>query len=239
MSQPRSSEKAFLERYDPEQFDRPSVTVDVVLLTVRDESLRCLLFRRAEHPHRSRWALPGGFVGIGESLDEAAARVLREKAGLRDLYIEQLYTFGEPKRDPRARIISVAYYGLVPEQRLSSANDGVLARLEEGASGSVRLVDAAGRSLQTAFDHGGIVAAAQARLRGKVDYAPVGFELLPATFPLRDLQRVHEAILGKAVNKDSFRRRMLATGLLEATGDLEERVGHRPAQSYRFAGRNA
>lgn len=231
----------FLAEYSASSFDRPSVAVDVVLVTVIDERLRVLLIRRHEHPSKGRWSLPGGFVGLKESLDEAAGRVLRQKAGLDNLYLEQLYTFGDIRRDPRTRVISVAYYALVPAERLAGSldhhDDRMLARLEVPWSGEeggpVGLLADAGQTLPIAFDHQSIVGMTVKRLRGKVDYAPIGYELLPATFTLRQLQVVHQAILARPLNKDAFRRRMLATGALKPTGRFESEVGHRPAELYR------
>src|SRR5262245_26740912 len=243
-------ERAFLAAYDVAVYERPSVTVDVVLLTVRDGSLWTLLGRRLQHPEKGRWALPGGFVGMAESLDAAAARVLSTKAALDDVYIEQLYTFGDPERDPRTRVISVAYYALVDARTLERAVDRMRAAVLGGArlvlarlhvpwpgetGGPVDALDPAGSALPLAFDHASILGTAVRRIRGKVDYAPIGFELLPERFSLRDLRLVHEAILGRELNKDSFRRRILDRGLVVATGEREQGVGHRPPELYRFA----
>jgi 8-oxo-dGTP diphosphatase len=235
-----SEEQAFLEAYNPAEFDRPSVTVDLVLLAPDDEGLLTLVLRRPEHPHKGRWALPGGFVGISESLETAAQRVLHEKTGLKGIFLEQLYTFGDPKRDPRMRVMSVAHMALVPREKFKGlrAESGQVARVEvpwageEG--GSIALLDQAGQRLQLAFDHEHIIALAIKRLRGKVDYSPVAFQLLPEAFTLFQLQKIHQAILGRQLNKDSFRRRMLATELLEPTGEVQVGVGHRPAALYRF-----
>jgi 8-oxo-dGTP diphosphatase len=213
------------------------------LLTAADGALEVLLLERAEPPDAGKWALPGGFVRIDESLDEAAARVLREKTGLSDLFVEQLYTFGHLERDPRGRVVSVAYYALLPAEQLASAGIGAgerarLARLrvpwpgEQG--GPVEALGAAGEALPLAFDHAEILGLAVKRLRGKLDYAPIGFELLPERFSLRALQQIHEWILGRRLNKDSFRRRMLATGQLEATGERRTDVEYRPPELYRF-----
>ncbi len=227
-------EAAYLDGYKPDDFDRPSVAVDVALLTVADNAMQVLVVRREEHPHKGRWALPGGFVHIDESLDVAAHRVLTEKADLRDVFIEQLYTFGEVRRDPRMRIISVAYYALVPASRLTTVASPTrrLARASMGPGATVGLhID--DRPVRAAFDHAGIVETAVMRLRGKLDYAPVGFELLADEFTLLDVQRIHEAVLDRPVNKDSFRRRMLATGDIVPTGARQENVGHRPAALFR------
>ena len=239
------AERAFLESYDPSQFEHPSLAVDVVILTVRDGALRVALVPRDLHPHKGKWALPGGFVGMGESLDAAAARVLESKAGQRSVFLEQLYTFGEPGRDPRTRVVSVAYYALVNTARLDglAERDVTLGRLRvpwKGESGGrVDVIDDAGTKLAMAFDHDRIIAMSIKRIRGKLDYAPIGFQLLPTTFTLRALQDIHEAILGTTINKDSFRRRMLASGQLMATGEQESAVGHRPAALYRFTRRSA
>ena len=234
-------EQAFLAEYDAAQFPHPSVTVDVALVSADQGRLRAVLMQRNEHPHRGKWALPGGFVGMDESLDQAAKRVLTAKVGISGIFLEQLYTFGQPDRDPRTRVITIAYYALVPASRLAvKLAPGVqLAGLQvpwHGEQGGVvRALDNAGRQLPLAFDHADILGLVVQRLRGKLDYAPIGFELLARQFTLRELQDIHETILGRTLNKDSFRRRLLASGLIEPTGKLEQDVGHRPAELYRFA----
>jgi 8-oxo-dGTP diphosphatase len=241
-------ELAFLATYDASRYPRPSVAVDVVLITVRDGAILALLGRRDDHPHRGRWALPGSFLRIDESLDAAASRVLATKAGLEDTFIEQLYTFGSPDRDPRTRVLSVAYYALVEPATLERAvaarddNGLILARLDVSwpgeTGGPVGALDA-GTPLPLAFDHADVLGMAVKRIRGKLDYAPIGFELLPDAFSLRDLRLVHEAILGRSLNKDSFRRRILDRGLVVPTGERAAGVGHRPPELYRFADRSA
>ena len=242
----RNSEEAFLAGYDASRFPRPSVAVDVALLSAGADGLHTVVVRRSAHPFKGRWSLPGGFVALGESLDDAAARVLARGASLRGVYLEQLYTFGDPRRDPRTRVISVAYYALVDRARfdaLETADDARVARIEvpwEGKTGGpVELKDAEGRAMGVAFDHEDILGMAVKRLRGKLGYTPIGFQLLPERFTLLDLQRVHETVLGRPLNKDSFRRRMLASGLLEATGAAQKDVDHRPAELYRFVKRSA
>jgi 8-oxo-dGTP diphosphatase len=242
-------ELAFLAGYDASRYPRPSVAVDIVLLTVRDGDVWTLLGQRRDQPAKGRFALPGGFVGLDDSLDATATRVLATKIGLSDVFTEQLYTFGSPARDPRTRVISVAYYALVESALLERAvevrheADLRLVRLavpwtgETG--GPVDALDEHGARLPIAFDHAGILGVAVKRIRGKLDYAPIGFELLPTTFSLRDLRLVHEAILGRALNKDSFRRRILDRGLVVATGEWATDVGHRPPELYRFADRSA
>jgi len=246
--QEKGSEAAFLASYDASAFERPSVSVDVALLSVVDGALYTLILRRAEHPSRGKWSLPGGFVRMEESLDRAAVRVLSEKAGTGPVFLEQLYTFGDPRRDPRTRVISVAYVALVDRARFAAAagkqrSELSVARLtvpwEGETGGPVELSDEMGASLPLAFDHAEILGMAVKRLRGKLDYTPIGFQLLPESFTLLDLQRVHETVLGRPLNKDSFRRRMLASGQLEATGAAQKDVDHRPAELYRFARRSA
>lgn len=240
---PEDAEARFLAGYDAADYERPSVTVDVVAMTVDGPGLGALLVRRREAPQRGRWALPGGFVGLSESLDRAALRVLREKAGLRGVYLEQLYTFGAPGRDPRTRVISVSYMALVDRDRLGKVaatrdGDAVLAQLEvpwSGQAGGPVGASAGNAPLITAFDHATILGTAVKRLRGKLDYAPIGAELLLEHFTLRQLQDIHEAIRGHEINKDSFRRRMLATGWLLATGERQADVAFRPAELYRLA----
>lgn len=244
---PRDDEARFLAAYDATRFERSSVAVDVALLSVAEGALWTVLLHRSEHPHRGRYALPGGFVGIREPLEAAAARVLARKCGLRDVFLEQLYSFGDPSRDPRTRVISVAHVALVDRARLLDASAGadalIHARLDvpwEGETGGpveVRRTD--GTPLPVAFDHADILGMAVKRIRGKLDYAPIGFQLLPPRFTLLELQRVHETILAHPLNKDSFRRRMLASGQLEATGESQRDVDHRPAELYRFIRRSA
>jgi 8-oxo-dGTP diphosphatase len=167
--------------------------------------------------------------------------------GLERVFLEQLYTFGEPGRDPRTRVVTVAYQALVDFARLEEAARGradvsvarVVVPWEGETGGPVELVRADGAALPLAFDHAEILGTAVKRLRGKLDYTPVGFQLLPDAFTLLELQRVHETVLARPVNKDSFRRRMLASGQLEATGRSQADVDHRPAELYRFARRSA
>jgi 8-oxo-dGTP diphosphatase len=234
-------DEAFLASYDPARFERLSVAVDVALLTASAGRLHALLVQRTVAPQRGSWSLPGGFVAPDESLDAAAARVLAAKAGLEDIFLEQLYTFGAVDRDPRTRVVSVSYYALVANERLSAdLHEGQrLVPLQVPWSGErggpVEALDADGQSLVLAFDHAAILGLTVQRLRGKLDYAPIGFELLPPLFTLRALQDIHETIRGETLNKDSFRRRVLASGLLEPTGRRQESVLHRPAELYRFS----
>jgi 8-oxo-dGTP diphosphatase len=211
------------DAYDPADFPPLAVTVDLVLMTVHDGRLAVLLQHRSEPPHKGEWALPGGFVRIDESLDAAARRILVDKAGLGDAWLEQLFSFGDPGRDPRMRIVTIAYFALVPAADLTAA-------LEDNDELTLAPLDALPA---LAFDHAAIVDHAAARLRGKLDYAPIAFALLPPLFTLRALQDVHEAILGTNLNKPAFRRRMLDKGWIEGSGEREEGGAFRPAELFR------
>ncbi len=240
MAKPTDDERSFLQTYVPGAFERPSLAVDIVVLSVVDQQLQALVLERNDHPRQGRWMLPGGFVGIDESLHDAARRLLRDNGGLSDVYIEQLYTFGDPARDPRMRIVSVSYYALVDAKRLRDSGLGARFRRVRvpwpgETGGPVDALDDRGRALDLAFDHCDVLGMAVKRIRGKLDYTPIGLQLLPERFTLRQLQHVHETVLATTVNKDSFRRRMLASGQLEAAGEREQAVGHRPAELYRFS----
>ncbi len=235
-------EEEFLQGYDPNRYERPSVSVDVAVLSARDGALHTVLYRREGPLFADAFALPGGFVGMNESLDAAARRLLRDKGGLEGVFLEQLYTFGAPDRDPRMRVVSVAYYALVDHTR-GLAGPGQICRLvvpwEGETGGPVEAVGPDGDEVEFAFDHADVLGLAVKRIRGKLGYTPIGFQLLPESFTLRDLQEVHETVLGREQNKDSFRRRMLQSGQLEATGERQLGVGHRPAELYRFVRRSA
>ena len=234
------NEQEFLKAYDASAFEHPSVTVDLVLMTVSEGALRALVIRRDKHPALGKWALPGSFVAMRESLDAAAKRVLKEKAHIGSAYLEQLYTFGDVQRDPRTRIITVVYFALLPESRFGrdKSQERCLAKIETAwkgeTGGPAEVLDATGAKLKVAFDHAEILGLAVKRLRGKLDYSGIAFELLPAAFTLRQLQEVHEAILCTRLNKPAFRRRMLDKGILKATGRFESGASFRPAELYRF-----
>jgi len=203
-----------------------SVTVDIVLFTIRDRRLKVLLIKRRAKPFANRYALPGGFVLETESVESAAVRELHEETGVDKVYLEQLYTFGDPHRDPRGRVITVAYYALVPEnQTLHAGTDAA-----EAAWFPVSNLPA------LAFDHRKIVEYAHMRIRNKLNYTNVGFELLPAKFTLTALQQVYEAILGEPLDKRNFRRRILERGIVTPVKEWAE-TGRKPAQLHRFSDR--
>jgi 8-oxo-dGTP diphosphatase len=206
-------------------YPRAALTVDCVVFGLDETDLKVLLIQRKLPPFQHAWALPGGFVRVDESIDDAAARELQEEAGVTDVYLEQLYTFGTLDRDPRERVVTVAYYALA---KLS--DHGIRAATDAMGVGWFGLDDLP----KLAFDHDHIVARAHERLRGKVRYAPIGFELLPPRFSLTQLQRLYEIILGTGLDKRNFRKKILAMDLLVETDEVEQGVRHRAARLYRF-----
>jgi 8-oxo-dGTP diphosphatase len=206
-------------------FPHPAVTTDVVILTIRDRKLKILLVRRAGEPYRGAWALPGGFVEPDEGLDQAAARELEEETGVTGVYLEQLYTFGEPKRDPRERVITVAYYALIPSDRL---------RLQAADDAEAVGWFAMDELPALAFDHADIIAMAHQRLVAKLDYSTIAFAFMSERFTLTELQEVYEIIRQEAVDKRNFRKWALALKEIQETKE-KRRVGiHRPAKLYRL-----
>lgn len=212
------------------EYERPSVTVDAVVFgcDLNDEGagLEVLLIERADDPFKGHLALPGGFVEMTTSLEDNVARELQEETGLTDIFLEQLYTYGEPTRDPRDRVISVAYYALVDRPRHLP-----IAGSDARRAGWYPVTDVLLKML--AFDHTQILKTAVQRLRGKLSYAPIGFELLPEVFTLARLQRLYETILDRRLDRMNFRKKILDTGVLSVVG-REERVSHRPATTYSF-----
>jgi 8-oxo-dGTP diphosphatase len=207
-------------------YPHPAVTVDCVIFGVDQPTvLQVLLIQRKIPPFAGAWALPGGFVGLDESLDEAARRELAEETGLKDVFLEQLYTFGTVDRDPRERVITVAYYALVnltehPVQADTDASDAGWFPLD--------------RLPPLAFDHELILERAIARLKGKIRYEPIGFELLPRRFTLTELQKLYETILGQPLDKRNFRKKILAMGLLRSLEIFRTGVANRAARLYEF-----
>lgn len=204
---------------------RPALTVDCVVFGIDDEDLKVLLVQRDVEPFMGRWALPGGFVHEEEGLEEAARRELQEETGLDRIFLEQLFTFGDVGRDPRGRVVSVAYYALVKlgDHKVRAATDA-----REASWFPVW------DTPSLAFDHERILQTALVRLKGKVRYQPLGFELLPAKFTLTQLQRVYEKILERPLDKRNFRKKLLAMELLVELDEVEQDVAHRAARLYRF-----
>jgi 8-oxo-dGTP diphosphatase len=200
------------------------VTVDIVVFTIRDRKLHLLLIRRLATPFENHYALPGGFVLEDESVDAAAARELREETGVEKVYLEQLYTFGDPQRDPRGRVITIAYYALAPHSQM----------LHSGTDAADAAWFPVSELPPLAFDHRQIVEYAHQRIRNKLDYTNVGFELLPEKFTLTELQLVHEAILGEKLDKRNFRRKIIQKGIVKPTKEWQH-TGRKPPQLYRFS----
>jgi len=205
-------------------YPRPAVTVDCIVFGYEARSaLKVLLIQRKQPPFRKLWALPGGFVLMNESVDEAAARELKEETGVENVFLEQLYTFGAVERDPQTRVISVAYYALINLQSVQAATDAIDAQWFE-------LDDVQ----DIAFDHAQILDCAVQRLRNKIRYEPIGFELLPKQFTLSQLQQLYEQILKRTLDKRNFRKKLTKMDLLIETGKKEQNVSHRAAKLYRF-----
>ena len=220
------SEKEFLNSYNKNEYEKPSVAVDLLVFTVKDDRLKIVLVRRSEHPFKDMLSLPGVFVGINETLDEAAARGAREEAGLADIYFEQLYTWGDIDRDPRMRIISVSYLSLTPAEKLtlsagSRTSSAELYDVEELLASDEEL----------AFDHRKIIEYGRERIRNKTEYSRIAFEFLPKEFTLPQLQRVYEILLGKPLYKANFRRRVAP--LIEETERMTSGDAHRPSRIYK------
>lgn len=276
------TEQEFLAQYDPGRYEKPAVTVDMLIFTVnprKDYGLELLMIERGGHPFLGKWALPGGFVEMEESVDEAAVRELKEETGLSDIYMEQLYTFGDVGRDPRMRVISVAYMALVPKERLRPvagddaakvrwfsvhldqddrlwleaeeteglADYGKVSRPEyesgrqpgkcredrwespdEESPGNVqmRLSES-----DIAFDHEKVIKTALQRLKNKVEYTDIAFELAGEKFTLTQLQMIYEGILGRKLHKPNFRRSI--SSQVEKTPEMETKSSNRPSSYYR------
>ncbi len=211
--------------YDPSRYDRPSVTVDVVIFSLIGNDLQVLLIKRKFAPYADMWAIPGGFVHIDESLEDAAARELAEETGVTDVYIEQLYTFGDPQRDPRTRVITIAYFALVPHDVVHHQPGDDAAETGWFSMFDLPLL---------AFDHREILGYALTRLRYKLEYTAVGLRLLPDMFTLSELQRAYETILGEQLDKRNFRRKILTSEILEDTGKKKRDGEGRPAKLYTY-----
>ena len=207
------------------KYPRAALTVDCVVFGFDEGDLKLLLIQRDLEPFAGKWALPGGFVRVEESLEVAARRELQEETGVDRVYLEQLFTFGQPDRDPRERVVSVAYYALVKlsDHRVKAATDARNAAWFDVSN-----------LPHVAFDHETIIETALKRLKGKVRYEPIGFELLPPKFTLTQLQHLYETIIEGVLDKRNFRKKILSMDVLIETDDIEEDVAHRAARLYRF-----
>ncbi len=210
------------------EYPRAALTVDCVVFGFDEGELKVLLIQRGLEPFKGQWALPGGFVRLDETLDEAARRELEEETGLKNVFLEQLYTFSAVDRDPRERVVSVAYYALV-----KSAEHAAVGATDASDAGWFPASDLP----KLAFDHREIVKTALERLRNKVRYEPIGFELLPPKFTLSQLQHLYEAVLQSELDKRNFRKKILSMGLLVGLDEQVRTGAHRPAQLFRFDAR--
>lgn len=225
-----ANEAQFLAAFKEHDYPKPAVTLDLCIFGVQDATLRVLLIRRKGHPFQGRWALPGGFLDVekGEDIEEGARRELREETRVSDVYLEQLYTFGNATRDPRGYTVTVAWLGLLPIQRMfiqagDDADDAQWLPVQDMLP-------------HLAFDHATILSVALQRLRGKIDYAPIAFELVPPTFTIPDLREVYAAVKGSTYDPANFRRRfkrMLEDGVIEQAEGTRFTAG-RPAKVFRF-----
>lgn len=207
------------------EYPRAALTVDIVLFGFDEGDLKVLLIQRDLPPFEDKWALPGGFVRLEETLEEAALRELCEETGVKDVFLEQLYSFGSVKRDPRERVVTVAYFALV------KLTDHAVKAATDARNAAWFPVD---ETPSLAFDHREILKAALKRLKGKVRYEPVGFELLPPKFALSELQHLYEVCLEQPIDKRNFRKKILGMGLLIETNEIQKDVAHRAARLHRF-----
>lgn len=211
-----------MKETDINQYEKPSVTVDIVIFTIQDNDLKALLVKRDIEPFKGKWAIPGGFVRMHENLENAAKRELQEETGVKNVYLEQLYTFGEPKRDPRGRVITVSYMALVNPDNLNlkASTDASDAQLF-----SVRKLP------RLAFDHDKILTYALKRLRWKFEYTTVAFSLLPKEFTISQIQKIYEIVFDKTFDKRNFAKKILSLNILEER-DIKRDVSHRPPRLY-------
>ncbi len=215
-----ASEKKYT--YD---YPRPAVTVDCVIFGFDKNQLKVLLTKRAIEPFLGKWAFPGGFIQEDENADDCALRKLQEEAGLKDIFLEQLYTFSDLARDPRGRVISIAYYALVRPDAYT---------LEAGVDIDAVQWFGIDEKLDLAFDHKQILNTAIQRLRGKIRYQPIGFELLPKQFTLPDLHNLYETVLQRSIDRGNFRKKILSMGLLIDHSDKQKDRRARAAKIYSF-----
>ena len=207
---------------DIKESEKPFVTVDIVLFTIKDGELKALFVKRGIEPFKGRWVIPGGFVRENEALDDAAKRELEEETGVKDIYLEQLYTFGKPKRDPRGRVITVAYIALVN-------SDGIKLHARTDA------VDAQWFSVKKlpdlAFDHDDILKYALKRLKWKFEYTTVAFSLLPKKFAISEIQKIYEVVFSRKFDKRNFAKKVVSLDILKEEG-IKKDVSYRPPMLY-------
>jgi 8-oxo-dGTP diphosphatase len=203
------------------------VTVDIVIFTIRKRKLEVLLIQRGQEPYKDKWAIPGGFIRLSENLDDAAKRVLYEKTHVKDVYLEQIYTFGDPYRYPNARVITVSYFALI-------RSDDLKLEAEEGLNIQQINWQPVYSLPQLAFDHKEILSYAVKRLRDRLEYSPIAFQLLPKKFTLTQLQRTYEIILNTELDKRNFRKKIMSLGILNEYEEFTKASSKRPARLYGF-----
>ena len=203
------------------------ITVDIVILTIKNNSLQVLLVKRANEPFKGKWALPGGYVKLSETLDDAALRVLKEKTNIQNLYLEQLYTFGNPLRHPSARVITVAYFALIRSDDLDLAfeEDADITKVEWHTVYDLPPL---------AFDHKEIIEYAVKRMRERLEFCPIAYQLLPHKFTLTELQKSYELILAQKLDKRNFRKKFLSADMLKELDEYTKSGSKRPARLYEF-----
>ena len=203
------------------------VTVDVVIFTLEENKLKVLLVKRANEPFKGKWAIPGGFIRLSENLDNAALRILKEKTNVQNIYLEQLYTFGDPTRHPNARVITVAYFALIRSDDivLSSSADTETTKVEWHPVYNLPPL---------AFDHKEIIEYSLKRTRERLDFCPIAFQLLPQKFTLTELQKSYELIIAKKLDKRNFRKKMLSASILKELDEYTKSASKRPARLYSF-----
>lgn len=240
------TEKEFIENYDVTKYERPSVTVDTLIFSVNEDmKLEILLKQRDDFPFKDKWCIPGGFVGINESLDEAANRVLKEKTGAEDLFLEQLYTFGAVDRDPRMRVITVTYTAMVPKAKVKLQAENAIWFIIDDFDNCILKKSTSDKEIflsgdDLGFDHSEIIQMAIKRIQGKLEYTDIAFELLndKKRFAIYELQKIHEAIRGKELDTANFKRYVtnnyINSGRMVQTSEQCREFSKRPSWYYRL-----
>ncbi|MCR4327506.1 MAG: NUDIX hydrolase [Nanoarchaeota archaeon] len=211
-----------MEKESIHDYEKPSVTADIVIFTIEKEKLKVLLVKRDLNPYKGKWALPGGFVRINESLDDAAKRELEEETGVKDVYLEQLYSFGEPKRDPRGRVITVSYMALVNSEKIA---------LRASSDVSEAKWFNFSKEMNLAFDHDKILNYAFQRLKWKFEYTTVAFSLLPKNFTISQVQKIYEVVFNKKFDKRNFNKKIISLNIFKEEG-VNKNVSYRPPMMY-------
>ncbi len=224
-----STDELFQEKYYGEKL---SVAVDILIFTVDDNHVEVLLEKRDDEPFRGYYALPGAIMDVNESLEETVARCLREEIGVSDIYTEQLYTWGELRRDPRRRVLSVSYIALVNKTRCHPVAGKRVSEVRWQEVSTANVNELRGK---LAYDHGDMVAYALERLKGKVEYTSIAFHMMGEEFTLSALQHVYEILLDKSLYKANFRKKIAQ--FVEETGGMLSGDPHRPSRLYRWNGK--